>query len=122
MVVRVIVAVTGTFTVAAGAWAFVDPISFYTQVGTFPPYNVHFLHDIGAFQLGLGLSLLVALFWSDALLVVLAAGAFSATAHWLAHFIDSALGGRPSIDIPFFLVVAAALWLAALLRLRQLRA
>ncbi|MEA2646478.1 MAG: hypothetical protein QOE92_1561 [Chloroflexota bacterium] len=121
LTVRVIVALAGTFTVAAGLWALLDPVSFYTTIGAFPPYNEHFLHDIGAFQLGLGLSLLVALFWSDALLAVLAAGAISATAHWGAHFVDRALGGHPTIDIPFFLVVAALLWLAAAIRLREVR-
>ena len=37
-----------------GLWAFVTPKSFYDTVATFPPYNVHFIHDIGAFSIGLG--------------------------------------------------------------------
>jgi hypothetical protein len=32
----------------------VFPHSFYDNVATFEPYNRHFLHDIGAFTIGLG--------------------------------------------------------------------
>lgn len=121
MAVRVIVAGAGLVSLGAGVWALLDPISFYTRLGTFPPYNEHFIHDIGAFELGLGMALWIALFWSDALLVVLAANAIGATFHWLAHLVDRNLGGHPTTDLPFFLVLAAALWVATLLRLRQLR-
>lgn len=56
----------GLFFLAPGIWAFAAPHSFYDQVATFPPYNRHLLHDIGAFQIGIGVALLLALRWSDA--------------------------------------------------------
>jgi hypothetical protein len=33
------------------------------SVATYPPFNEHLLHDIGAFNLGLGATLLLALAW-----------------------------------------------------------
>ena len=44
-----------------GAWALIDPASFYAHVATFPPYNRHFLHDVGAFNLGIGAALALGL-------------------------------------------------------------
>jgi hypothetical protein len=49
----------------------VAPHSFYDQAATFPPYNRHFIHDIGAFQVVRGSCLIAALALADALLVVL---------------------------------------------------
>jgi hypothetical protein len=47
-----------------GAWAFPGFVDY-------APYNRHLIHDAGAFQLGIGVSLLVALWWPDGLLVAL---------------------------------------------------
>lgn len=52
------------------------------------PYNVHFLHDIGAFLLGIGAALLAALVWRDATFVILLGGSAAAVIHWLSHVID----------------------------------
>jgi hypothetical protein len=49
----------------SGAWAFVFPRSFYDHVATFEPYNRDFLHDIGAFTIGLGAVMLLALVLED---------------------------------------------------------
>lgn len=43
-------------------WALVAPRSFFTSLATFEPYNPHLLHDIGAFQIGIGAVLLLAAF------------------------------------------------------------
>jgi hypothetical protein len=51
-------------------WALVDPASFADTVKF--PTNEHFVHDIGAFQLGIGLTLVLALIWRDPPAVVLA--------------------------------------------------
>ena len=42
------------FWLGSGLWAFLAPQSFFNQLATFPPYNEHLLHDIGAFSIGLG--------------------------------------------------------------------
>jgi hypothetical protein len=43
-----------------GVWAMVDPRSFFDKLATFQPYNQHLLQDLGAFQVGLGVVLLLA--------------------------------------------------------------
>lgn len=119
--VRAIVVVVGVLLMGLGAWAFLDPSGFYAAAAVFPPYNRHFLHDIGAFQLGLGATLLLTQVWSDALLVALAGTAVGAMVHFVSHLTDRSLGGRPSTDLPLLGALAAALAAGAWLRLRDLR-
>jgi hypothetical protein len=118
---RPVVAIAGLFNLGFGVWALFDPASFFDRVALFPPYNQHFLHDVGAFQVGLGLALWLALVWADALLVVLAANAIGATLHFGSHLVDRSLGGHPATDLPLLGLLALVLLLAAGLRLRQLR-
>jgi hypothetical protein len=120
-VTRGVVVIAGLFSLGVGLWALLDPASFFSRIALFPPYNQHFLHDVGAFQVGLGLSLLLALVWADALLVVLAANAVGATLHFVSHLVDRNLGGNPATDLPSLGLLAVALAVAAGLRLRQLR-
>ncbi|MFY9614920.1 MAG: hypothetical protein WAT58_05925 [Candidatus Dormiibacterota bacterium] len=122
MATRVVVVVVGLFNLGIGFWALLDPQSFFARLAVFPPYNQHFIHDVGAFQLGLGMALFLALAWSDALLVSLTAGGIAATVHVISHVIDRDLGGNPQTDIPLLSLLALALLVAAGLRLRQLRA
>ena len=87
----------GVFTVVLGVWAMVAPHSFFDNIGHFEPYNRHFLHDVGAFQIGLGAAALFALIWrGDAVLAVLGGVAAGATAHEIAHIADHGIGGRDS--------------------------
>ena len=51
---RYVAVAAGLFLVVFGAWAFFGPKSFFDQIATFQPYNEHLIHDIGAFQIGLG--------------------------------------------------------------------
>jgi hypothetical protein len=94
--VKVVVALAAIVQVGSGAWAFFAPRSFYDAIATFPPYNVHFLHDIGAFLLGIGVALAGALRWRDALYVVLLGGAVAAIFHWVSHVLDRDHGGSAS--------------------------
>ena len=118
---RILVALVGLLLVGLGFWAFFDPASFFDRVALFPPYNQHFLHDVGAFQVGLGVALWLALVWGDALLVVLVAVATAATIHEISHIIDRDLGGHPVTDLPGLGLLALLLIVLAVLRLRQLR-
>ena len=94
--VTTVTALAAIFLVGTGAWAFVAPTSFYDAIATFPPYNVHFIHDIGAFLLGIGVALASALLWRDALFVVLLGGTVAASLHWLSHVLDHDRGGAAS--------------------------
>lgn len=118
LVSTIVVAVFGVFTLLLGLWALIDASSFYDNIGEFPPYNNHFVHDVGAFQTGIGAALLFALAWrDDAILAVLGGAAAGAVAHEIAHIIDADDGGRDSD--PFTLGLIAAVLLATFLwRLR----
>ena len=71
-----------------------SPESFYAEIATYPPFNRHFVHDIGVFQLGLGASVALALIFTDTLLVAVAGNTVAALAHFVSHFIDRELGGQ----------------------------
>jgi hypothetical protein len=100
--------------ILAGAWAFLAPGSFYERVAHFPPYNRHFLHDVGAFQLGLGTALALGLAGWDGPRVALWTVAVASVLHAASHIIDRDLGGRGTDPLALTLV-AAALLAAALL-------
>jgi hypothetical protein len=68
--VTAVVIIIGLFTLAFGIWAFFAPASFAEFVAF--PYNRHLLHDVGAFQIGIGATMLLALLWADSIMVVLA--------------------------------------------------
>jgi hypothetical protein len=107
------VAVFGT----AGVWAFAAPSSFYARIAHYPPYNRHFLHDLGAFQLGLGVALMLALTPLRAQAVGLWSVAVAAVLHAVSHILDRDLGGRGSDPIVLSLL-AAVLVAAAILATR----
>ena len=100
---------------ATGLWPFFDAFSFYEDVAEFPPYNGHFLHDVGAFQVGLGATLALALVWrTDALLVALGGSGVGAAFHFVAHVLDEDKGGTDgqmlSLGVFAALLLAGAAW------------
>jgi hypothetical protein len=117
---RVIATLAGLVTLVLGLWAFFDPRSFYDQLAVWPPYNRHFLHDVGAFQFGLGATLLGAAFVRDALTLALTGVGLGSALHAVSHGMDRNLGGRASD--PYALGLLAVVILAgAVLRARELR-
>jgi len=111
---RLLIGLAAVVLVGSGLWAMLAPESFYAAIATYPPFNRHFIHDIGAFQFGLGSSLGLALVVPDALLVALGGNAVGAVAHFVSHLIDRELGGQPSdpVSIGLFglLLVGLTLW------------
>jgi PPOX class probable F420-dependent enzyme len=112
-----VTAVVGAITVGIGVWCLVDPNGFADLVGF--ERHEHFLHDIGAFQLGLGVGLLLALIWADALATVLAGYIVANTVHTINHAMDLDLGGSPA-QAWLLGAVSVALIGAFVLRTRQL--
>lgn len=90
-ILRVVTALLGLVAAVVGVWALGWPSSFSSAVN-FPPHE-HFVHDVGAFQLGIGATLLLALIWADALGVALAGYVIGGAAHTVAHAVDADLGG-----------------------------
>jgi hypothetical protein len=117
---RVVAALAGLILLALGLWAFLDPRSFFEQLATWPPYNEHFLHDVGAFQVGLGAVLVLAAIYRDALFVALGGVGIGGAMHALSHVIDRGEGGRDSDPI-LFAIVALILLTAAWYRRGALR-
>ncbi len=103
-----------------GAWAMLDPRSFFEAVARFEPYNQHFLQDIGAFQIGLGVVLVLAVAMPrlDALAVTLLGTGVGAAAHSVSHIVGIDLGGTPVIDIPISVGLAVLLLAAGAVRAR----
>ncbi|MEV0155976.1 PPOX class F420-dependent oxidoreductase [Micromonospora sp. NPDC050686] len=102
--VRTLTALLSLLTGVVGVWALVAPRSFSEFVG-FPPHE-HFVHDIGAFQLGIGATLLLALIWADPLMVALAGFLVGAAAHTISHLMDDSLG--QTAQVALFAVLATA--------------
>jgi PPOX class probable F420-dependent enzyme len=117
---RLVLAVTllaGLFMTTAGVAALLAP-SWFADAAGFPRHT-HLVHDAGAFQLGIGITLLLALVWHDGLAVALAGFLVANTTHAVNHAVDLDLGGR-SGD-PWALAALSALTAAALVvRLGQL--
>jgi hypothetical protein len=112
-VVRAIGLLAAAFYTIFGAWALVSPRSFFDTVAAFPPYNEHFVHDLGAFQLGLGAAALAALAIHGSLVAVLVGLAVASVLHAAAHAVDAHLGGQPTD--PWALGLFAALVVLALI-------
>jgi len=109
MIARWIAAVVGVFYLGTGLWSFVAPTTFYSNVANFAPYNLHLLHDVGAFQVGLGVALIAGALVARALLAALIGALAGSVFHLLAHVIDLRLGGHPATDLPALSVLALAL-------------
>ncbi len=118
---RAVAVVSGVGFAVLGLWAMVGPRSFFDAVATFEPYNRHFLQDIGAFQIGLGTVLLLAVLPGriGGLAVALLGVGVGATLHTVSHIVGRDLGGSPETDIPFFAVLAILLLAAGVLRWQQ---
>jgi hypothetical protein len=59
-IAQAIVAIAGITHLLTGVAMLLTPMWFFAAIGTFPPFNRHYTGDMGAFQVGLGIGLLVA--------------------------------------------------------------
>jgi hypothetical protein len=96
--VATILGLAGASMLAAGIWAGATPRSFARFVDF--PYHQHFLHDLGAFQIGIGVTLLVALAWRDASAVALTGFLIASTLHAISHANDQDLAATPATRTP----------------------
>lgn len=113
---RLVAVLTGlgaAFFLVFGLWSFREPRSFFDQFAQFEPYNAHFLHDIGAFQVGIGTTLAMAL-WrrTDAIFAALGGAGVGAAFHVANHIRDTEMGGT-NIDTIGLAIIAAVLLLGA---------
>jgi hypothetical protein len=115
--VQVALISAGVFNFGVGLWAMFAPQSFFDALASdFEPYNVHLVHDIGAFTAGIGATALFALVWKDGWSVALGGNAVAALAHLGTHLADRDIGSSPTD--PFGLALFAALMVGVLAKLR----
>jgi len=84
--VLVVTLLAGLFMTTAGVAALAAP-SWFADTAGFPRHT-HFVHDAGAFQLGIGITLLLALIWHDGLALALAGFLVANTTHAINHAVD----------------------------------
>lgn len=113
----ILTALAAAFFLFPGIWALVDARGFFDNLATFEPYNAHFVHDLGAFQVGIGATLAAAL-WrrQDAIFAALTGAGIGSVVHTGTHIADHELGGKDS-DVFVFGVVALLLLAGAAWRL-----
>jgi PPOX class probable F420-dependent enzyme len=115
--VAAVTGVAGLLTLAAGVWSLASPSSFAEAVAF--PNAEHFLHDLGAFQIGIGTTLLLALGWKDGLALALTGFLVGNSIHTVNHAVDLDLGGHAAD--PWALGLVSVLVGGALVvRLREL--
>jgi PPOX class probable F420-dependent enzyme len=107
----------GLLMATAAVWCLVAPASFADFVDF--PRHEHFVHDLGAFQLGIAAALLLAPIWADGLATALAGFLVANAAHAVNHAVDLNLGGRTG-DAWGIGAVALVTAVALGARLRQL--
>lgn len=110
------VIVTASSMVFFGVWARWDPVGFADFANW--PHHAHFLHDAGVFQIGIGLTMLAALFWRDTISVVLAGFVVTNTFHAVNHVLDLHRGGNAA-DPWLLLALSAVGVFGFVLRVRQ---
>ncbi|MEU0569507.1 hypothetical protein ABZ297_29600 [Nonomuraea sp. NPDC005983] len=117
-IVRAVVVLTALSMLVTGWWARLDPAGFAAWANW--PNHVHFLHDAGVFQIGIGLMMLLALWWRDVVAVVLAGFIVTNTFHALNHALDLEMGGKAA-DPWVLLAVSALAVVGLVMRLRSAR-
>ncbi|WP_188190964.1 hypothetical protein [Nonomuraea sp. SYSU D8015] len=118
MFIKITIVVGAATMLVVGVWMRIDPAGFAAWANW--PNHVHFLHDAGVFQIGIGLMMLAALWWRDVIAVVLAGYLVTNTLHAINHLLDQHMGGRESDW--WVLGLLSVLTAAALaVRLRALR-
>lgn len=118
---KIVAILAGIGFLAFGLWAFVAPEPFFENVARFEPYNEHFLHDIGAFQIAIGAMLLLAATMRDALYAALGGATIGQIVHIASHVMDADQGENQETTIPFLAILGGLLLVATLIRSRQIR-
>ncbi len=112
--------IVGIITVLTGLAMIFAPQWFFDNIGNFPPFNRHYLGDLGVFTLALGVGLVLAFRDAARYRLVIGVAALGNILHVLNHAYDSIQEAAPlshwlSVDGPIWLVAVAliAAWVWA---------
>jgi hypothetical protein len=93
--VRLVVLLGGMFYLLIGISMLVQPEWFFENAGTFPPYNRHYLGDLGSFLLPLGAGLIIASQDPARYRVLISIGAAGSIIHSFNHWYEVTSGAYP---------------------------
>jgi uncharacterized membrane protein len=85
---RAILLVAGILQLATGLLAMIAPGTFFEEIGRYGIENLHYVGDVGAFQVAAGVGLLVAAERSSWRVPILTVGAVWLAAHAINHAFD----------------------------------
>lgn len=99
--VRAVVLVGGISYALTGLALLLGPAWFFENIGNFPPFNRHYMGDLGSFLLPIGLGLMIASRHPTRHWALIAVVAVANLIHALNHTYDAIKGGQP---LSFWLV------------------
>ena len=119
---RAVIGIAGVVHLSASVLMLLAPYSFFMLIEHFPPYNRHYIGDLGAFQLPLGIGLLLAASEPFRYRMVVLIAAATNLLHAINHIYDGLMGPTTMvywlIDVGLPLLMAVAL-MVAYVRSRQ---
>lgn len=92
---QTLVGFAGIVHILTGITLLLTPAWFFQNIGTFPPFNRHYEGDLGAFQIGLGLGLLLAARDPARQRLLIGAAALGNLLHALNHTYDALIIHAP---------------------------
>ena len=114
---RLVVGLLAAFHLLLGLYELLAPASFFARIGTYGAENTHYVGDVGAFTLGYGIALVLAVGRPGWRAPVLAVGAIWYGVHAVNHLFDigeAESSARGAIDTILIALGAALLaWLAS---------
>lgn len=108
--------VLGAAQLVLGLWCLLDPRGFAHVVRQ--DYGGHFVKDAGAFQIGLGTTLMAILLCRDPYVIVLTGFVVGNSVHAAGHYADLPIGGHPR-DVVLLASASVLAAAACLARWRQ---
>jgi hypothetical protein len=109
VIVKALLIIVGLSDLFAGLALMLTPRWFFNNIGTFAPYNRHYLGDTGAFVVAIGVALVVAAINPTKYRSLITIGAIASLLHFLNHLYGSLFAHEawlPTIEVG---VTAAAL-------------
>ena len=110
---RPLVLLTGVLHFGAGLFMAVTPRAFYDGIGTYPPFNGHYLRDLSTFYLAIGIGLIVAVGKRSWQVPLLTLTVVQYALHVVNHIVDvgdTDPGGKGPANAAWLAIVGLALW------------
>jgi len=120
--VTLIVLVAGILYLMAGMSLLLQPEWFFDNIGRYPPFNRHYMGDLGSFLAPLGIGLILASQNPSRNRLLIGVAVFASLIHSFNHIYDAWVGGEPIASwfgdvVPLF--IFALIFLSVGLRTRR---